>query len=515
MKEKVSVDLKIIELQDQSDPKYMTMNVHILNDQPNYNKALFTDDFIEGVVANKSDYVGLPFLVDREALENGETLTHKLKDGELHTDQIGSFVDFWQEEVDGAQTLVGEIRILKRFPAVCETIIDLFENGALLTSCEVMVSEFKEVSSDGVRTIHYNEGNNAFIGSAIVTNPAMPEAKATLLVAEAYEKDVAADSGLSASSIHVDTNSITSKVWTNNQSTSVEINADSIRINGNQYGLPKPLRVNNPKVLINEIELDKLHQLIRRELYKLDGDGYEYYIASIRTKSLIFEEYDYHEGNHGLYHAKYEVESAEDDAVIIKIEDRDKWIEVYETYMPAVLGNINKELLDEDLRESIRSLQVETSELKKEMELMGKEGKDTALTLEEATKTIGELEAKIEAHEATIVKLKEAEEGFETTISELKESAEELKEYKVKYEQAELEKAQAELTTRFEKLFDEETFKSDKVQTLINECDEAGLNSLFVEMSAKADKTTSTKAIEINAQEDELSDRDYLFSSVK
>lgn len=491
------MDLKIVELHEKSDPKYMVMHVHVLNDQMNHNKAVFTEDFIDGVVANKQEYLGLPFLVDREALESGEKLTHKLRGGALHTDQIGSFVDFWKEDVDGVNTLVGEIRILKRFPTVCETIIDLFENGELLTSCEVMVAEFKETSDDGVRTIHYNEGNNSFIGSAIVTNPAMPEAKATLLVAEAYEKDVTAED----------------KVIT-----SGTVDANEFRIVAEGVDV-KPVEgvTNVAKTMINEIEYHNLYSMLSRVMYELENDRYNIFdIVSLRTSSIVVAVYDYNTEGNKLFHAKYEVNGFEQGAVSVTVEDVKNWVEVYQAYVPIAVGDINEDLLDDELREIIVEIQEENTELKKEMDNLSKEVENTELSSEEAQKQIDKLEKKVAELEATIVKLKEDEKENQETIKQLKEDAKELNEYKVKFEQAELEKTQKTLTARFEKLFDEETFKSDRIQTLINECDESGLNSLFVEMSTKEDNSTQVQGdVVINSQEETVSDRDYLFEPIK
>jgi hypothetical protein len=192
LEEKISLKSKILELNNESSDIYMTLNVCILSNQTNLNNVRFTDDFIKGVVINKSEYIGIPLVVNRKNLENG--LYHKLsheydrRTGELRTDIIGSFVDFWEKESDdGALLLIGSARVPKRFPNVCKALIELYENGELETSCEVLVSEYENIE-DGVRIISYRGGK--LFGDCIVDSPAEVRAKAELLIAEAIDKDL-------------------------------------------------------------------------------------------------------------------------------------------------------------------------------------------------------------------------------------------------------------------------------------------------------------------------------------
>ena len=195
MKERVTVTPKLLELNDSNDI-YMTLMTRILSAEPNLNKAEFTQDFILNTVNNKEKYVGIPFVVDKESLENGKhsNLGHKLSpDGELMTDQIGSFVDFWvDKDENDVMFLGGTIRIMKRFSKTCEAVKELYSSGELATSCEVLVQDYEETSDSGIRKIHYNDGKNQLFASAIVANPADDKARPTLLVAEAYAEDMKA-----------------------------------------------------------------------------------------------------------------------------------------------------------------------------------------------------------------------------------------------------------------------------------------------------------------------------------
>jgi len=192
MTERISVTPKILSLNESNDI-YIKMNVRILSNKVNYNSALFLSSFIDGVINDKEKYNGIPFLVNKEALENGDYLSHELntETGQLETDQIGSFTDFWKEiDEDNTEYLVGSIKVFKRFPTVCNALIEQFNSGSLSTSCEVLIREYAEISEDGVRSIDYANGRNALIGSCVVSDPACPEAVATLLIAEAYQKDL-------------------------------------------------------------------------------------------------------------------------------------------------------------------------------------------------------------------------------------------------------------------------------------------------------------------------------------
>src|SRR5699024_9311498 len=128
----------------------MSLFIRILSAEPNANLAEFTEDFILNTVKEKNSVIGIPFMVDKESLENKDysNLTHKLTpDGELETDQIGSFVDFWvDKDEDGVLFLAGEVRIMKRFKETCAAVHKLYSSGKLNTSCEVMVESYQEIT---------------------------------------------------------------------------------------------------------------------------------------------------------------------------------------------------------------------------------------------------------------------------------------------------------------------------------------------------------------------------------
>lgn len=465
MTERVSVNSKVMELNEQeSNDIYMTMHLRILSTEVNLNNAIFTSDFIDGVVDNKQKYIGTPFLVNREALENDEYLTHELNldTGELGTDQIGSFTDFWKETEEDTEVLMGNVRIYKRFKATCDKIVEQVSNNSLSTSCEVLVNAYKEISEDGVRSIHYNDGKNAFIGSAIVTDAAMPSAKPTLLIAEAYKKDIELE-----------------------QKGGEKLPNNKEYNNGIKVEYVGDLETSSLKFY--EVE-QQIFNSINPVDVKTGYREYNYYIHTLYHDKVIVES----ESNYGLFSADYKVEN---DTVILSPQS--EWKKGSFQFVPE--GVTVAELMDNNT-DKIKELQSELDELKEEKANMSKEQK---LTVEELSEKIEQLETEIselkeknEGLEATIVSQKEEAVKAEETLKELNATIEELTPYKEKVEKAELEAKQEELSNKFEKVLSEETFATEEVAEAIKNLDEAKLNSIVVAEVAKNSVETASKDVD-------------------
>jgi len=137
--ETLSITPKILELnEEETNDIFMTLTMCVLTNGVNLNNLQFTDDYINGIVENKDKYIGIPLVVNRLKLENGlyNNLTHEFnkKTGELNTDCVGSFVDFWSEtDSDGALQLMGNVRVFKRYPNVCNAFIN-YMNLVILSS---------------------------------------------------------------------------------------------------------------------------------------------------------------------------------------------------------------------------------------------------------------------------------------------------------------------------------------------------------------------------------------------
>lgn len=472
MKEKLSIKPKIMELND-SNNIYMTLNICILSNHVNYNKAQFLDDFIDGVIDNKETYIGIPFVVNREKLESAdyENLSHELKDGELLTDQIGSFVDFWKEEIEDANCLMGAIRIMKRFPNTCNAIIELYENEDLETSCEVLINSYDEVTEDGVRKIGYNEGKNSLIGSAVVTNPAEYRAKATLLVAEAYQKDIE----------YKEVKTMTEE----------KVEVFNKGFETKYHG----------QFEVASLKFEEIHSQIYNKLNPLNAKTnnrqYNFYIRDLYNDVIIAQDWD----DDSLYKIAYTIENDE-----VFLSAKDTWQKGTLGFIPE--NNVEVASLLSEKEKALSDTQEELNKVKEELETMSEAKTQEVLDLEAK---IVELESKITELNSTIVTQEEAKAGLESQITELNSKVEALVPFKEQVEKAEKDAKVAELSAKYSKLLSEETFKSEDVQTAITELNSQQLNEIVVAEIAKekivetaSTKTDDTVTIVASKQEDLL-----------
>lgn len=188
MEDRLVLSPEIFDLSETNN-MYMTLSMVICTTNTNLNGTRFTENFIDGIIENQSKFIGSALVVNREKIENEEynSLSHEFSDGILGTDMIGSFVSFSKSEnEDMSKSLIGEARVLKRFPKTCEAIKELYSTNSLSFSCEVLVKKYDNQEED-YREVNYHDGLNNFIGNAIVTNPAEVLAKPTLLVATLNE----------------------------------------------------------------------------------------------------------------------------------------------------------------------------------------------------------------------------------------------------------------------------------------------------------------------------------------
>lgn len=288
----------------------MTLKMCILTNQANLNNALFTDDFIDGVITNKEKYIGIPLVANRTKLENGlfNVLSHEFdqKSGELKTDSIGSFVDFWDEtDTDGSRLLMGTVRVLKRFPNVCNAIIELYDQGELEFSCEVLVFGYSDVT-DSIRSISYvfEDQTNELFASCVVTNPAEPKSTATMLVAEALIKDL--EGGVKLSKTEIFNKGIEIKFHGSFESASLKYSdvADQI------YNILNPI---DPKTGYRE---------------------YEYWVSDLYTDYVIVEDWNSYET---LYKISYQIIN---DTVVLDTEDM--WIKGTKGFIPDSIDSTSE-----------------------------------------------------------------------------------------------------------------------------------------------------------------------------
>lgn len=442
--ERVSIKNKTFELNESNDI-YMTLNFPILSNDVNYNNLQFTDDFINGIVANKDKYIGIPLVVNREKLESAEyeDLGHELKNGQLLTDQVGSHVDFWTEEIDGALCLMSAIRVMKRFPNVCEAIVELYNNGDLESSCEVLVSEYLEITEDKVRKVHYNDGKNVYIGSAIVSDPAESRSRATLLVAEAYKKDTE----------NKEDESVSEKVKFNN-------------------GIKPKNRLET-----NEFSYDDIRNAVYNALNPVNASTndreYRFWIRELFSKYMIVEDSN---ENNKYFKIGYRIEG--ETAILDSSND---WIEVEITYTPkgVDLDSLQSQVVE--LNTEIEKLKEEAKlQMSKTVEELQAELANNETEIATFKKSIEDLEAKVAELNQTIVTQETAKKEMEVQITELNTSISELGKYKEQVETAQREATITELSTKYSKVLPDEVFKSEDVQTAIKELNSQKLDEIVV-----------------------------------
>lgn len=166
---------------------YMTVKARLFETpKANLNGVAVTSAFLDEIVENEDKYVGLPLCADVKNLMSGkyDRLGHlyDARTGEFHSTQIGSFYKFEKEEFKGGAYCVGYARVMKRYKKVCKAIAELFSEGALKFSFEVLCGEYT-VQEDGTTLIDASD-NNYLEGAAIVSFPACEDAVALDLVAE-------------------------------------------------------------------------------------------------------------------------------------------------------------------------------------------------------------------------------------------------------------------------------------------------------------------------------------------
>ena len=174
--------------QEQINDIFLTVTFRMCDTTVNRNREAVTAEFIHSVVENPAVYDGLPLYCDTSALLAGQYthLTHRYdrQNRTFATEQIGSFVRFWEEEKDGVLALYAEARIPKRQEEICENIVNLYNLGLLNVSYEVCFDPNTQTIQDGARWVDAGP-DNLLHGAAIVSIPAYRSSSALDLVAEA------------------------------------------------------------------------------------------------------------------------------------------------------------------------------------------------------------------------------------------------------------------------------------------------------------------------------------------
>lgn len=161
----------------------MEIQLVVLNNKVNLNGVVCTKEFINNIVADQEKYKHLPLFCDLDKLRSRGVLSHNYnaRTDEFGTSQIGSFTSFSKMELDGVVYLIGTAKVSKRNSYIIDALEELAKKEELKFSYEVVAEA--TVNVDGVEYIT-GDPENYLIGVAVVTDPAVPEARA-LQVAEA------------------------------------------------------------------------------------------------------------------------------------------------------------------------------------------------------------------------------------------------------------------------------------------------------------------------------------------
>lgn len=161
----------------------MEIQLVVLNNKVNLNGVVCTKEFINNIVADQEKYKHLPLFCDLDKLRSRGVLSHNYnaRTDEFGTSQIGSFTSFSEMELDGVVYLIGTAKVSKRNSYIIDALEELAKKEELKFSYEVVAEA--TVNVDGVEYIT-GDPENYLIGVAVVTDPAVPEARA-LQVAEA------------------------------------------------------------------------------------------------------------------------------------------------------------------------------------------------------------------------------------------------------------------------------------------------------------------------------------------
>lgn len=177
--------------EEQGNDYYMTLTMRLFNTEKNRNGDKVSEAFIDDIIANENDYIGLPLCADTRKMKSGQTrgLGHMYdpNTGTWLTHQIGSFVKFEKAVENSVASLIGTARIYKRDADICAAIQKLYDSNALKCSFEIQAGDIS-IDADGACLVDASEKNH-LIGMAVVSVPAYPSSTALDLVAEAKEED--------------------------------------------------------------------------------------------------------------------------------------------------------------------------------------------------------------------------------------------------------------------------------------------------------------------------------------
>lgn len=167
---------------------FLNIELIVLNSKVNENGVLVSKGWIKQFVENQAKYINTPLYCDKEALLTNRPLGHRFDERkqEFYTEQIGNFTSFSFKEEDGVYYLLGNVAVPKRNKNVIQKLKELNSNNALLFSYEMDIIETETIN--GVKYITASPGN-LLSGVAVVSNPAVKEARALMVASKQEAKE--------------------------------------------------------------------------------------------------------------------------------------------------------------------------------------------------------------------------------------------------------------------------------------------------------------------------------------
>lgn len=464
---KIILHPKVFELGESNDI-YMTLKMVILTSNANLNGARFTEGFIDGICNNQDKFRGIGLVVNRVKLENEvyDSLTHEFDGNSLNTDMIGSFVGFEKtENIDGSYSLIGEARVLKRFPKTCEAILQLYEEETLRFSCEALIKSYT-ANEDGTRDIPWANGSNLLIGNCIVTSPAEVDAIPTLLVAS-LEKDLK---------------------------------------EGGQ--LMDKFEFNNGVVIVNEgiietaeLSFDDITNQVYNQLNPKDADGYRSYnfwIKKAFPSHVIVENWNV-EGE--LWQVNYSVDND-----VVTVANPESWLkgEMVFKAIETAEENTNEDTpnVEETEGEVVETAEEGTEEVSAEETVVEEtpvvEGEETTVETNEETKEVPAEETPV-VEEVSVNELQSTVITLQNKVTQLMDEVESLKPFKEAHEMAERTKKQNELKVfalSSKQISETELVENEEIKNAIETCDENAISNIIAKRIVEQNKIeTASKTI--------------------
>jgi len=120
---------------------------------------------------------------------NVKNLTHNFipSTGKFYNQMIGSFCKFYTIGEGESLELCGTVKVPKEFTEACDVIQELYDNGSLFVSYEIIVGKYTIINNGKVKYVDKDPANY-LCAYSIVSQPAVVSAKALALCAELIRK---------------------------------------------------------------------------------------------------------------------------------------------------------------------------------------------------------------------------------------------------------------------------------------------------------------------------------------